>query len=214
MRKARITLAALTVALIAGACASNMQMGDAQYRQKAIAMMKSDFKAKGIAGLERLEEDHVMATCNATGNSPSPDVATKLQAEQLAAIPLPADGKYLGNWKEGEKTAQRGRGMTWADQKDKTRRGEPNGGGCYNCHQIGPNESSYGSIGPSLYQYGKIRGYGPDVQKFVYSKIYNAKAFNLCSAMPRFGYSEALEEDQIKDLVALLLDPESPVNSK
>jgi len=214
MKKTTITLAALTASLLVGACASNMQSSGNQYREKAIAMMKTDFKAKGIAGLDRLEEDKVMAACNASGNAPAPDVATRLQAEQLATIALPADGKYLGDWKEGEKTAQRGRGMTWADEKDKTRRGEPNGGGCYNCHQIGPNESSYGSIGPSLYQFGKIRGYGPEVQQYVYSKIYNAKAFNACSSMPRFGYAEALDEDQIKDLVALLLDPESPVNAK
>ena len=30
--------------------------------------------------------------------------------------------------------------------------------------------------------------------------------------MPRFGHSGSLNEQQIKDLVALLLDPESPVN--
>jgi sulfur-oxidizing protein SoxX len=30
--------------------------------------------------------------------------------------------------------------------------------------------------------------------------------------MPRFGYSGTLTEQQIKDLVALLLDPNSPVN--
>jgi sulfur-oxidizing protein SoxX len=30
--------------------------------------------------------------------------------------------------------------------------------------------------------------------------------------MPRFGRVGALGEKQIKDLVALLLDPESPVN--
>ena len=30
--------------------------------------------------------------------------------------------------------------------------------------------------------------------------------------MPRFGHSEILTEAQVKDLVALLMDPESPVN--
>jgi sulfur-oxidizing protein SoxX len=50
------------------------------------------------------------------------------------------------------------------------------------------------------------------MQKFTYSKIYNAKAFSLCSEMPRFGHAGALNEQQIKHLVALLLDPASPVN--
>jgi sulfur-oxidizing protein SoxX len=30
--------------------------------------------------------------------------------------------------------------------------------------------------------------------------------------MPRFGYIGALNEEQIRHLVALLLDPDSPVN--
>ena len=50
------------------------------------------------------------------------------------------------------------------------------------------------------------------MQRYVYGKIYNAKAYNLCSQMPRFGHSGTLTEQQIKDLVALLLDPGSPVN--
>ena len=30
--------------------------------------------------------------------------------------------------------------------------------------------------------------------------------------MPRFGHAGLLDEDQIRDLMALLLDPKSPVN--
>ena len=63
-----------------------------------------------------------------------------------------------------------------------------------------------------MYQFGKIRGNTPEIQKYTYGKIWNAKAFNLCSEMPRFGHAGALNEKQVKDLVALLLDPESPVN--
>jgi L-cysteine S-thiosulfotransferase len=77
---------------------------------------------------------------------------------------------------------------------------------------VGPQEASYGTLGPSLLGFGKKRGNGADTQRYVYSKIYNAKAFNLCSQMPRLGYSGTLTPEQIKDLVALLLDPASPVN--
>ena len=130
-----------------------------------------------------------------------------MEADQLAAIKFPADGKLVGDWKEGEKIAQSGRGFTWTDNP-----GLPVGGNCYNCHQISPKELSFGTIGPSLYQYGKLRGNGAEVQKYTYSKIWNAKGFNLCSEMPRFGHVGALTEQQVKHLVALLLDPESPVN--
>jgi sulfur-oxidizing protein SoxX len=113
----------------------------------------------------------------------------------------------MGDWKQGEKIAQSGRGFTWSDKAT-----DPAGGNCYNCHQIGPNESSFGTVGPSLLGYGKTRGDSAGMQEYVYSKIYNAKAFNVCSEMPRFGHAGALNEQQIKHLVALLLDPASPVN--
>ncbi len=182
------------------------------YRAKAINMMKRDFHAQGIADMDRLNEDALQTICNRTRNNPPKGLAELMQKDQFDNIEYPADGKFLGNWKSGEKIAQRGRGMTWRDKDHKTSRGEPNGGSCYNCHQIGPDTTSFGSIGNSLFNFGKIRGYGPDMQKYVYGKIYNAKAFNLCSAMPRFGHSDTLTEAQIKDLVALLLDPNSPVN--
>lgn len=177
------------------------------YRAQAIAMMKRDFHAKGIATMDRLNEDALQLVCNRSHNDPPKPIAERLQQDQLEAIKYPADGKFLGDWKAGDKIAENGRGMTWKDNGTK-----PNGGSCYNCHEIGPNQTSFGNIGNSLRAFGKIHGYGPEIQKYVYGKIYNAKAFNLCSKMPRFGHSGTLTEAQIKDLVALLLDPNSPVN--
>jgi sulfur-oxidizing protein SoxX len=196
---------ALAALLGAAALADEMR----NYRAEAIAMMKRDFKTRGIATADRLHEDGVQAICNRSGDKPPKDIAARLEKDQLEGVKYPADGKLMGDWKAGEKLAQSGRGMTWSDKA-----GVPGGGNCYNCHQISPKEMSYGTIGPSLYQFGKTRGSGPDIQKYVYAKIWNAKAFNLCSAMPRFGHVGALNEQQIKDLVALLLDPQSPVNSE
>ncbi len=176
-------------------------------RSEAIATLKRDFKSRGIATVDRLDEDGVQAICNRSDDKPPKEVAQRLESDQLQGIEYPPDGKYLGDWKAGERIAQSGRGMTWSD-----RPGARGGGGCYNCHQIGPNETSFGTIGPSLYQFGTTRGYGVEVQKYAYGKIYNAKAFSLCSQMPRFGHFGALTEQQIKDLVALLMDPASPVN--
>jgi L-cysteine S-thiosulfotransferase len=176
-------------------------------RDKALAMMKRDFHARSIAGMDRLNEDGLQALCNRSHNQPPKPVAERLQQDQLDGIKYPADDKFLGDWKSGERIAQNGRGMTWSDGG-----AGANGGSCYNCHQIGPDETSFGNIGNSLRQFGKTRGNSPQVQKYVYGKIYNAKAFNLCSNMPRFGHSGTLSEQQIKDLVALLLDPNSPVN--
>jgi sulfur-oxidizing protein SoxX len=175
-------------------------------RAKAVATMKRDFHSQGIAGIDRLNEDGLQALCNRSRNNPPKTIAEDLQQDQLSGIKYPPDGNFLGDWKSGERIAQNGRGMTWSDGDG------ANGGSCYNCHQIGPNETSFGNIGNSLRQFGKTRGNSAETQKYVYGKIYNAKAFNLCSNMPRFGHSGTLSEQQIKDLVALLLDPDSPVN--
>jgi len=175
------------------------------YGPDARAMMKRDFKAQGIAGMDRLDQDSVQAACNQHQDNPPQAVADKLQKEQFAAIKWPADGKFVGDWKAGEKIAQNGRGMAWNDKGGV-------GGSCYNCHQIGPATTSFGTIGPSLHQFARKRGYGADIQRYAYGKIYNAKAYSLCSQMPRFGHAKALTEQQMKDLTALLMDPASPVN--
>jgi len=200
MKLASAGLLAVAAALLAS-CATPQR----DYQPDALAMMKRDFHARGSAGMDRLNEDGVQAACNKYGDNPPQGVADTLQKEQFSAIKWPADGKLLGDWKAGEKIAQNGRGMAWNDKGGV-------GGSCYNCHQIGPRESSFGTLGPSLYQFAKKRGYTADIQRYAYGKIYNAKAYNLCSQMPRFGHVRALTEQQMKDLTALLMDPASPVN--
>lgn len=202
---ASTAFAAFATATLLGA--SLPAAADAEHRAKALEIIKRDFQPRGQAGVDRLAEDGLQAICNRTGNKPPEYIAKQMEADQLAAIKFPADGKLVGDWKEGEKIAQSGRGFTWTDNP-----GLPVGGNCYNCHQISPKELSYGTVGPSLYRFGKIRGSGADMQKYVYTKVFNAKAYNVCSEMPRFGHVGALNEQQIRHLVALLLDPESPVN--
>ena len=140
--------------------------------------------------------------------------AQAIEAMNLKTIKWPSDGKFLGDWKAGEALAQSGRGMTWTDTA-KT----PNGGNCYNCHQITKAEISFGTIGPSLYNFGKLRGVtdpnSPESRQMVeytWGKIWNSKAYNACSNMPRAGHMGILNESQVRDIVALLLDPKSPVN--
>jgi len=200
MKLASAGLLAVAAALLAS-CATPQR----DYQPDALAMMKRDFHARGSAGMDRLNQDSVQAACNKYKDEPPQGVADKLQKEQLAAIKWPADGKLLGDWKAGEKIAQNGRGMAWNDKGGV-------GGSCYNCHQVGPRESSFGTVGPSLYQFAKKRGYGADIQRYAYGKIYNAKAYSLFSQMPRMGHVGALTEQQMKDLTALLMDPTSPVN--
>jgi sulfur-oxidizing protein SoxX len=180
-------------------------------------VVKTSFAARGIATMDRLDQDMANRECAAADVAGRPiddKVGQAIEAAEMKTIRAPSDGRYLGDWKAGEAIAQSGRGLTWTDKA-----GEVNGGNCYNCHQIGPTEISYGTLGPSLYNYGKIRGVtdpnSPASQAIVaytWGKLWNARAFNACSQMPRVGHKGILTEKQLKDVMALLLDPKSPVN--
>lgn len=174
--------------------------------EQVTAVLKRDFRERGQAKMERVELDEVQRACNLHADNPPADVAKRLEEAQLKAIAFPA-GSLIGDWRNGEKIAQSGRGSMWSDKP-----GVQEGGSCYNCHQLSPKEEAFGTLGPSLAGFGKIRGNGPEMQRYTYGRIYNSKAYNACSQMPRLGHSGTLNEQQIKDLVALLLDPASPVN--
>ena len=195
--------AAAAVALVG--CASTMvQVSEEQ----AQAALKASFKERGQAKMDRLDQDDAQKLCSYGPGSPPPDAALQaLEKAQLAQIKYPADGKLLGDWREGEKIAQSGVGKQYSDNP-----AVPSGANCYACHQITPQEISYGTIGPSLLGYGRTRGNSEAVQRYTYGKIYNSEAYKACSNMPRFGHQQILSEKQIKDVTALLLDPDSPVN--
>jgi sulfur-oxidizing protein SoxX len=205
---------AAAVVLIAG-CAALEPKPD--YDALVAQMMIGSFRDEGIAKVDRLQQDASNAACSkAQGGNPPEDVANAIQQAALKSVRMPADGKFIGDWREGEKLAQNGRGMTWTD---KSAAPAANGGNCYNCHQITKAEISYGTIGPSLYQYGKNRGVtatenptAKPIIEYTWIKLWNAKAYNACSGMPRFGHGGLLDEKQLKDLMALILDPKSPVN--
>lgn len=175
------------------------------------------FRDQGIVTVASIAQDETQRACSQAdvrGMALDEAQAKAIEAANLKTIKWPADGKFLGDWKEGEKIAQSGRGLTWSDEASQV-----NGGNCYNCHQISKTEISYGTIGPSLYNYGKIRGVSDPasaeskaIVEYTWGKIYNAKAYNACSNMPRAGHKGILNESQIRHVMALLLDPKSPVN--
>jgi len=173
-------------------------------------MIQESFRADGIAALNRIDQDATQKFCSDPKFADSKQgqaMREKIQKINMDSIKQPSDGKYIGDWKNGERIAQSGRGATWTDTAE-----TPIGGGCYNCHQIDSKEISYGNIGPSLTGYGKMRGYSPEVVTYTWNRINNSKAYNACSNMPRFAHFKLLNEKQMQDVMALLLDPESPVN--
>ena len=178
-------------------------------------MIQASFRTQGIATLDRLQQDAAQAACS-SDMAPPEDVSARIVAEAQASIQWPQGGRYVGDWREGEKLAQSGRGMTWTDSSAAS---SNNGAQCYNCHQIDKKELSFGTIGPSLWHYGKLRGVrdvadpaSAAIVQYTWGKLWNSKAYAACSNMPRFGHNKLLSEQQLRDVMALLLDPRSPVN--
>ena len=203
--QSKMIVALALCALWAAGCAT--RPSDSEADRAAAEMLKTSFRTRGQATIDRLNQDEVQALCSKYKGEPPEDIRQKIEKSQQATLRYPGSGKMMGDWREGQRIAQSGVGKQFTD--DPTR---PAGGSCYNCHQLAPQELSFGTIGPSLYQFGKLRGSSEAIQKYAYGKIYNSEAFSACSNMPRLGYNGVLTEEQITHLVALLLDSDSPVN--
>jgi L-cysteine S-thiosulfotransferase len=213
------TLSLLCLGLIVAGCASITSDVNTT-AEKTREILKASFADKGQAKLDRLDQSALQLACSqaaANGKELDKPQRTKLEAAALATVKTPSDGLWLGDWKEGEKVAQSGRGMQFTDAA-----GSVAGGNCYACHQMTKQEISYGNIGPSLLGYGKLRsvkfeGTQPSAEslaivQYTWGKLWNSHAYNACSNMPRFGDAGILTEVQLKQVMALLLSPESPVN--
>lgn len=217
MKKSTLwTLSGLGAALLLAGCAALPSVAELNELSRNIA--KASFRDEGIVkAAQVLDTDETNRLCSEADVAGKPlDEATakRLEEMNLKAIKWPSDGQFLGDWKQGEIIAQSGRGQTWTDAATVV-----NGGNCYNCHQISKEEISFGTIGPSLYNYGKIRGVSDPnspaskaIVEYTWGKIWNSKAYNACSNMPRAGHTGVLNEAQVRHVVALLLDPNSPVN--
>ena len=205
MRKSAIAVAAV---LLAGTFGSYAQQKPVVDPAKVDAAIVVAFPTAPADWRPRLGQDETMKECSQHENVPPEQVFQAIQKREKAQIEYPADGKLTGDWKSGEKIAQSGYGLRFTDYPQR----QPIGGNCYACHQLTKAEVSYGTIGPSLLNYGKIRRFSEADIKAVYEKIYNTQATFPCSNMPRFGTNKVLTIDQIKDLVALVMSPDSPVN--
>ena len=201
-----ILFASISVAVFT-ALSQQSVMAETVQLTKAEIVMKASFKDRGQAKVDRLNQDETQRLCSQFPDKRPKEITKKIEAINMKLMKYPVDGQLLGDWKEGEKIAQSGVGKQFSDNP-----AQPAGGNCYACHQLTKEEISFGNIGPSLYNFGKLRGNTDAIQKYTYGKIYNAQAFSACTNMPRFGHNGILTEAQIKHVTALLLDANSPVN--
>jgi L-cysteine S-thiosulfotransferase len=214
MKKTHLIFVLFATILVAD-CAS--VAGPAALDALAAKMLQQSFRNEGTVKVDRLVQDDANRECSAADVAGKPideKLGKAIEAANFKTIQWPSDGKFIGDWREGEKIAQSGRGLTWTDDAS-----QASGGNCYNCHQIDKKEISFGTIGPSLHNYGKIRGVSDPasaeskaIVEYTWGKVWNSKAYNACSNMPRAGHAGILNEAQVRHVVGLLLDPKSPVN--
>ncbi|MDZ7812958.1 MAG: sulfur oxidation c-type cytochrome SoxX [Ideonella sp.] len=208
MKTKNLLLSGGAVALLA-ACGSMGGVGGGAAFPTAEQAVASSWQNMQPGWEKRLVQDDTQKVCSAARDKPNKADAERVEKMNAAMkVVYPASGKLVGDWKKGEAIAQSGYGLRVGDNNPKR---EP-GGNCYACHQMDKKELSFGTLGPGLNQYGKLRGNSEAIVKYTYDKIYNSQAFSACSNMPRFGHNGILKPEQIADLVGLLMDPASPVN--
>lgn len=205
--KKTFKIAAAIVLAMAGSAAVMAQQAPKLSHEQVEAVVKKTFSKPADGWQKAIDQDETQKVCSETHNTPNAEQSKAILAREQANVVYPADGKVLGDWKAGQRVASRGTGGQFTDKPDTYR-----GGNCYACHQMSAKELSFGTLGPSLREYGKIRKFKPDEAKAAFAKIYNAQSVQPCSNMPRFGHNKFLTEQQIKDVTAYLFDPESPVN--
>jgi sulfur-oxidizing protein SoxX len=198
------TILAATLCGLASAAAQSPTLDAARVE----AAVKASWPHLPAEWQARLVQDETMAVCSQYRNNPPRALADALLARERARIKYPADGKLMGDWKKGEKLAQSGYGGRFTDYPP----ARENGGNCYACHQLSKKEVSFGTLGPSLLEYGKIRKFSDAEVKAAYDRIYNPQAAVPCANMPRLGANGHLTIEQIKDIVAYVMSPDSPVN--
>ena len=136
------------------------------------------------------------ALCSIHRNRLPADLLPKFIEEQRALIQYPKDGRLMGDWRKG-------------------------GAIFNNIAKANSFSSHYGSpvywggnVGPSLEKYGLNRGQSEAIQRYTYEVIYNSWAYFPCTVMYRFGVQGLLTPEEIADVVAYLLDPNSDFNTK
>lgn len=183
---------------------------------KVARLVADSFKPGEGQDMSRLVQDETQKMCSVTRNNPLPAQAAAINAREQATIKYPDGNKLVGDWKNGEKLVKGGFGMRIGsiEPDAPARQKGGNGGNCYACHALDPKEVAAGNLGPSLTGYGALRGAGDEIVKFTYDKIYNTQATVACSNMPRLGLHGVLTPEQIADVTAYLVSPESSLNKK
>jgi sulfur-oxidizing protein SoxX len=144
-----------------------------------------------------LSQDKAQALCTQYRDKLPADLIPTFLAEQRALIKYPARRQAHGGLEErGRRSSPTPSGATATPATRGWRRRWPTA-------PWGRASSTTGTGGQS-----------EAVVRYTYEKIYNAWAFVPCSLMYRGGVHGLFTPEETADLVAFLLDPESPINRR
>jgi sulfur-oxidizing protein SoxX len=212
MKRSQLKLAVAAAALAAVLGCASFPSTD-ETRALGEQMVAEAYPGMPAALTARAVQDADQKICSKIGGEKLTSIeAARIVDAARATMKYPPGGKLAGDWKAGERLVSDGAGL-----RVREGRVEPvkqNGALCINCHALNPREVNSGNLGPALIGYGPQRGNSDAVVKYTYEKIYNAWAYYPCSNMPRLGAHGFLTPEQIADVVAYLVDPQSPVNRK
>jgi sulfur-oxidizing protein SoxX len=112
MRHPRLRRALFGLFAVLTACATPVTPSP-DYDALMAEMMRASFREQGIAKMDRLMQDASNAECSKSEGGPLSDARSEaIQTANYKSVKMPADGKFIGDWREGERLAQNGRGMT------------------------------------------------------------------------------------------------------
>jgi sulfur-oxidizing protein SoxX len=185
MRKAILTPLALFLL--------TLSLGQPYLKEEELKPLQSGGKAYWEVFAQQRPDQ---ALCSIHRNRLPAELLPKFLEEQRALVRYPENGKLMGDWKKG--------GAIFNNLQKAN---------CFSCHYGSPVHLG-GDVGPSLEKYGLNRGQSEAIQRYTYEVIYNAWAYFPCTVMYRFGARGLLSPEEIADVVAYLLDPESEFNTK
>ena len=221
--KLRLTTLSASLVLLASAHVfaapaeyDNNDRGQSISDEVFLKAAKDSFYLNNPAEFERFK-DATLEVCNKTIDKPNAEQTKDILAREQKSIIYPKDKKLMGDWKKGQQWSELAHGgrIGYPGFIDADDPHHPNGANCYACHAIDPNFPQAGNTGPALTNYG-ARGTSEAMVKYTYDKVFNSKSMNPCSLMPRYGGEPGsirlLTPEQVADIVAFLLSPDSPVN--
>lgn len=207
--KKSIIIAAFAFGVSSGAAFAQQPQLPQVAPEKVTEAVRATFSKAPEEWRQRVELDETQRICTDKRNQVSAQEAEAIQKRESQNVVFPKDGNLLGDWKKGFQVANVGTGGQFSDKP-----GGRVGANCYACHEMAPSEVSFGTLGPSLKGYGKLKEYSQEAMREAWTKIYNSQAVFACSNMPRFGAKKILTEEQLKDVMAYLFSKDSPVNKE